>query len=265
MEYPYKLSIITINLNNKEGLQKTIDSVMSQTCKDFEWIVIDGGSDDGSRELIEKYDENINYWVSEPDKGIYNAMNKGIVKSNGEYLLFLNSGDYLYNEQVIDSVFNKIGLADFYVGFQLQGKRIIKVNIDTTKNLIFTLCNYPLPHQSLFIKKNVFKKYGLYREDLKIFSDWVFSFQTLILGNSSIENLNFIVSVFDISGISSTKDALPEWNSYKKEIPIIDELTTFYINNYEYVNFIKSKKLLHFLYRCIFYFYRKIGKYKVNQ
>ena len=96
-----KLSIITINYNNRDGLQKTIESVVSQSFKDFEWIVIDGGSNDGSRELIERYAESISYWVSEPDKGIYNAMNKGIKASNGDYLLFLNSGDSLCDEYVI--------------------------------------------------------------------------------------------------------------------------------------------------------------------
>ncbi len=91
-----KLSIITVNLNNKDGLQKTIDSVISQTFKDFEWIVIDGGSTDGSKELIEKYSDYISYWVSEPDKGIYNAMNKGIKVAKGDYLEFLNSGDIFF-------------------------------------------------------------------------------------------------------------------------------------------------------------------------
>ena len=79
-----KLSIITVNYNNREGLQRTIDSVVSQTFRDFEWIVIDGGSTDGSKELIKQYADHFSYWVSEPDKGIYNAMNKGILKATGE-------------------------------------------------------------------------------------------------------------------------------------------------------------------------------------
>ena len=93
-----KLSIITVNYNNKAGLQKTIDSVVCQTWRDFEWIVIDGGSTDGSKELIEQYQQHFAYWCSEPDKGVYNAMNKGISKAKGEYLNFMNSGDCFYNE-----------------------------------------------------------------------------------------------------------------------------------------------------------------------
>ena len=95
-------SIITINYNNKDGLLKTIESVLCQTYKDFEFIVIDGGSTDGSREIIEKYAGHIDYWVSEPDKGIYNAMNKGIKVAHGDYLNFMNSGDYFYNENVLN-------------------------------------------------------------------------------------------------------------------------------------------------------------------
>jgi glycosyltransferase involved in cell wall biosynthesis len=91
-----KLSIITINYNNLEGLQRTVESVVNQTWQEFEYIVIDGGSTDGSADFIESQSETIDYWVSEPDKGIYNAMNKGIAKASGEYLLFLNSGDHLF-------------------------------------------------------------------------------------------------------------------------------------------------------------------------
>ena len=98
-----KLSIITVNLNNREGLRKTAESVVSQTYKDYEWIVIDGGSTDGSKELIEQYAEHISYWVSEPDKGIYNAMNKGIRQAHGEYFLFLNSGDSLCDDDIVES------------------------------------------------------------------------------------------------------------------------------------------------------------------
>ena len=104
-----KLSIITINYNNRDGLQKTIESVVSQSFKDFEWIVIDGGSNDGSRELIERYAESISYWVSEPDNGIYNAMNKGIRVSKGDYLLLKQQQTILFIHQGIARGRNKVG------------------------------------------------------------------------------------------------------------------------------------------------------------
>ena len=109
-----KLSIITINYNNLAGLQKTIESVVSQTFRDFEWIVIDGGSVDGSRELIERYANSFSYWVSEPDKGIYNAMNKGIVVAKGDYLLFLNSGDWLCDEMALERSFSHHPTKDIF-------------------------------------------------------------------------------------------------------------------------------------------------------
>jgi len=119
-----KLSIITVNLNNKSGLQKTIDSVISQTYKDFEWIIIDGGSTDGSKELIEQYSQYITYWISEPDKGIYNAMNKGIVQAKGEYLQFLNSGDALYDKYVLDKILKATNItSDIITGSIFSNKK----------------------------------------------------------------------------------------------------------------------------------------------
>lgn len=95
-----KLSIITINYNNREGLRKTIESVVAQTTREFEYIVIDGGSTDGSVDVIKEFSDYIDYWVSEPDKGIYNAMNKGVKVAHGDYCQFLNSGDWLYDSNV---------------------------------------------------------------------------------------------------------------------------------------------------------------------
>ena len=94
-----QLSIITINRNDAQGLEKTLESIWKkQSFKDFVHIIIDGASTDNSINIIKKYASHLSYWVSEPDKGIYNAMNKGIIKAKGNYLLFLNSGDWLEND-----------------------------------------------------------------------------------------------------------------------------------------------------------------------
>ena len=114
-KHQVKITIITINFNNCEGLGKTIDSVVSQSCHDYEYIVIDGGSTDGSVNVIKDNADNIDYWVSEKDDGIYNAMNKGIDHATGEYCLFLNSGDTLHDCEVIASVVPVLE-ADIVVG-----------------------------------------------------------------------------------------------------------------------------------------------------
>ena len=100
-----KYSIITINFNNREGLERTIKSVITQTCQDFEYIIIDGGSTDGSIDIIKKYANKIHYWVSEPDNGIYHAMNKGVQFAHGEYLNFMNSGDFFIDIEVLSDLF----------------------------------------------------------------------------------------------------------------------------------------------------------------
>ena len=122
MKEKLKLSIITINYNNAAGLKKTLDSVASQTCTDFEHIIVDGASTDGSVDIIREYENTLASclsplasrlkWLSESDTGVYNAMNKGIKLAKGEYLLFLNSGDYLVEESVLDKVFANDCVAD---------------------------------------------------------------------------------------------------------------------------------------------------------
>lgn len=112
-----RLSIITINYNNIVGLESTVNSVLNQTSKDFEYIVIDGNSSDGSADYLNKEEGNFSYWVSEPDTGIYNAMNKGLKRANGEYLLFLNSGDTLVHEDVLKQVIQSFNSNfDIYYG-----------------------------------------------------------------------------------------------------------------------------------------------------
>ena len=150
-----KLSIITVNLNNRDGLQKTIDSVISQTFKDFEWIEIDGGSTDGSKELIEQYAEHFSYWVSEPDKGIYNAMNKGIKVAKGKYLLFLNSGDGLCDEAVIDDFYSFDAAEDVIAGNIIVDDSIYNVRFSPDEQEIDYqfMCDSTVLHPSSFIKK----------------------------------------------------------------------------------------------------------------
>lgn len=204
-----KLSIITINYNNRNGLQKTIDSVVNQTCRDFEWIIIDGGSTDGSKELIEQYQQYFSYWCSEPDKGIYNAMNKGISKAIGEYLLFLNSGDFLYNEWVIEKSYSYLKNYDFIAADTLcihnNGK---KRRWSFEKQLTaYQLVRYSLSHQSTFIKAKLLHERP-YREDFKIVSDWEQMIYELLINDRSYYYIPQIIACFYEDGVSRTNHIL---------------------------------------------------------
>ena len=204
-----KLSIITINRNNAAGLRKTIESVVSQTYTDFEYIIIDGASTDGSVAVIKEYADKITHWISEPDKGIYNAMNKGILKAQGEYLLFLNSGDWLVDEDVVKDV-NKIDLSDDIISGNLilwdNGNQELREAIKTEELGFEHLYNNRIPHPSTFIRKSLFDKYGFYNEDFKIVSDWGFFMKCLIVNNCSYSNIERTISCYDLNGISSNPE-----------------------------------------------------------
>ena len=155
-----KLSIITINYNNLSGLKKTIESVKSQTFQDYEWIVIDGGSTDGSKELIEENKEYFSYWVSEPDKGIYDAMNKGTILAQGEYCQFLNSGDYLIAPDTLAKIFNRPLQADVNYGdvWFIKDNKVIEKRTYPDKITLSFLFKSPLGHQATFVKTEAAKK-----------------------------------------------------------------------------------------------------------
>lgn len=200
-----RLSIITINFNNKEGLQRTIDSVVKQTWREFEWFLIDGGSTDGGADLVKQYQEYFTCWVSEPDRGVYDAMNKGIRWATGDYCLFLNSGDWLLHENVLMDVFSKEHDKDILVGWIERmkcGNRILDKGFNTENITIRHLLRNSLPHQATFIKRNLFDKYGLYDDTLKIVADWKFFVQCIIFHNATIENLCIPVTYYEGEGLS---------------------------------------------------------------
>lgn len=230
-----KFSIITINLNNVDGLKRTIDSVVSQTYNDYEWIVIDGGSTDGCKEVIEKNQQYFSYWCSEPDKGIYNAMNKGITHANGDYLLFLNSGDELFDNNVLLEIANLNCKADIISGqvIRMDNHHLLRRYDD---NILIQLWRDTLNHQGTFIKRSLFKD-SLYDETYQIVSDWKFWWETLVFKNASYEIVDIVVAIQDMNGISSYKPWRNERERVKNEIipKLFQEIVKDYDHNYTYM------------------------------
>ena len=203
-----KLSIITVNYNDAEGLERTINSVISQTFRDFEFIVVDGGSTDASADVIKEYEAFINYWVSEPDDGIYSAMNKGVNHAHGDYINFMNSGDVFFDETVLEKVFKLNHTEDIVVGdavFYYDGK--LTDSRPSRQISMYHLYSGALPHQASFIKAYLLQKYP-YDESLKIVSDWKFFIQAIVIDNCSFKYIDCVIAKYDNHGISTTNQML---------------------------------------------------------
>ena len=234
-----KLSIITINYNDAKGLKATLESLEAQTYKEFEHIIIDGGSSDGSVPIIKSYEEHIaanrfnnktQYpqmtWVSERDNGIYDAMNKGIAKASGEYLYFLNGGDTLVDEHVLEKLAMEIGKADIIVS---------KINFTDSSGVyhanhqprmarlsLFYFLQKGVQHQSALIRRSLFEQCGMYDLQYKIAGDWDFFLRALVLHNATLYYTDLTLANFDGNGISSThgKEMREEINhSFNQNIP----------------------------------------------
>jgi glycosyltransferase involved in cell wall biosynthesis len=227
-QYNVKISIITINYNNLEGLKRTVENVANQTWQEFDYIVIDGGSNDGSAEYIESQSQYLDYWISEPDNGIYHALNKGIKLAKGEYLLFLNSGDLLFSNDVLKKNHHHLNGTDL-ICFDIHvlglgHDRIIKQ--PDTLNFLY-LFQETFAHQSVFIKRNLFEIVGLYDESLEIVSDWKFFIHALASHHCSYKAVHETLSVFYFDGISSTAYGTFKRKEERKKI-LTEEFLLFY-------------------------------------
>jgi glycosyltransferase involved in cell wall biosynthesis len=227
-----KLSIITINRNNGNGLRQTLASVAEQTFKEFEHIVIDGASTDNSVKVIKNF-PHLTYYVSESDNGIYDAMNKGIKQAKGEYCLFLNSGDYLASSIVISEILVHLNGEDIVCGDILKrkrGKTLLK-KMPHKVSIDFFVDN-SLPHPSAFIKTELLVKLKGYRTYLRIVSDWAFFLEAICKYGASYKYIPIPVSVFIGGGISENfalsmverdkvwEEVFPDtYNAWKKLFP----------------------------------------------
>ena len=189
-------SIITINYNNSKGLINTLVSVNNQKCNNFEHIIIDGFSTDESINILKSIDNENCTWISEKDSGIYDAMNKGILKSKGEYILFLNSGDSFHDQNSLLTLTENLFGFDIVYGDITDKSYNENKKITFPKNLTFEymLCA-GLPHQATAIKRNLFYKYGFYETKYKIISDWAFFISILFIHKISYQYIEVPIAV----------------------------------------------------------------------
>ena len=264
------LTIITINRNNAAGLEKTMQSVVSQTRTDFEYIVVDGASDDDSLAVIHRFAPALGdrlKWISEPDKGIYHAMNKGLAMASGDYVQFLNSGDCLAGKDVVErmtQVLGQKGFPSILYGNMIKempdGKMLEDKSFSGEDITMLGLYIGTLNHSASLIRRDLFDKYGRYDENLRVVSDWKWFLQAIALGEEKPVYTDINVTLFDMTGISETDKELtrkerrqvleesipaPILNDYIRWTPEIRQMRR--IGRYPW-----AKKLVWFLERCLF-------------
>lgn len=211
-----KISVITITFNSEKYLEQTIQSVVNQTYKNIEYIIIDGGSTDSTLNIIRKYDNRIKKWISEPDKGIADAMNKGIALSTGEYIYFLHSDDYLFSKNVIDDFVKEQDefKADIFAHSIIFNKSLGKsVEILPRGYGVWLNLKNGFHHQGTFCRRNVFEKIGGFDVQFKIAMDYDF-FLRAYNNNIPCTKGNSIIAIMRDVGISSKTD----WPSLKKRL-----------------------------------------------
>lgn len=202
-----KVSVITVCYNNLEGLKRTYASVTSQSFQDYEYVIIDGGSNDGSKDFLEAAGEGCS-WVSEPDEGIYNAMNKGVRMSHGEYCIFMNSGDTFYDDEVLAKAAPLLDGRDFYVGNTVTVFPTRRHHVYSPAALTLeSLFDGYIMHQSTFTKTDLLKECP-YSEEFRICSDWELFVTGILLHGKTYGHLDMFVSNFCLDGVSFTMQEL---------------------------------------------------------
>jgi putative colanic acid biosynthesis glycosyltransferase len=191
------VSVITVVFNGEKTLEASIKSVANQTYKNIEYIIIDGDSNDQTKDIIKKHDEHIDYWISEPDNGIYDAMNKAISISNGEWLYFLGSDDFLIDTQVIYRAFQSDN-SDFsiLIGNVIEDSEKVFLSTISWKTNLFNTVH----HQSAFYSRSLFEDF-LYNPKLKVVADYELNF-LIFLKHCKFKYLNQTVARFSTTGLS---------------------------------------------------------------
>ena len=254
------ITVITVVYNDVNGLKKTIESVINQSYHLIEYLIIDGGSTDGTIETIKNYDKNISKWLSEPDKGIYDAMNKGIDMATGDWVIFMNAGDWFYNNDVIGNIFKKLHKDTqlIYGNHEVVYDTYIKVKKAKPESELWKgmICS----HQSLFVKAELLKENKFNYLSYSIVADYHFMFNSWI-SNLKFQYVNTRVACYQSGGISENKLITTRWqtrsvvlekiNNFKTQFHFFKLLLATYLtyyaksilspNFFEYLAKIKNK------------------------
>lgn len=196
---PQKISIITVCYNAESTLEATIQSVINQKYDNKEFIIIDGKSNDKTVDIIKKYEDNIDFWVSEQDSGIPDALNKGIRRATGEWLYFLSSDDLFFDDKVLERIFIGRNLDDSNIIYGsvwfLLGKRKYDGEFDPQKILKQDIC-----HQAQFFKRSIFEILGYYEEQYKYASDWMFNLKAFLHLDVRWKYIDEVIAIFNDNG-----------------------------------------------------------------
>lgn len=200
------VTIITVTYNSSPLLEKTIKSLLEQPIKNYEYIIIDGNSSDGTKNILKKYEDKIDFYISEPDNGIYDAMNKGIKYAHGRYIYFLNSGDYLHKDilKILNPILKKSNVEFLYgnVNYGNINKRY-DGEFNKIKIMYKNICQ-----QAIFYHRSIFTMIGLFDCRYGILADWHFNFKIFAAENIRKKYVDITISYYDNNGISSRKEDL---------------------------------------------------------
>ena len=259
------VTVITVVFNGADHLEETILSILNQTYDNIEYVLIDGGSTDGTLEIIKKYDTAIDYWISEKDGGIYDAMNKGIKLATGEWINFMNSGDILYTNEVLEKIQTKLnnfsnlvyGNAEMFS----EQHHVTVPNNSSSITINSFMMNMPICHQAMFFRKKAFQQIGLFRTNYKICADHDWTVKYLYMGNQ-LEYISINIASCRMDGVSGT--SVYQRNRERMEISLTYFPTSLWLKIYflAIVSFFRSTTFLFFCKVNLLKIYRRF-KYQL--
>lgn len=238
-----KFSIITVSYNAASTIERTLLSIYSQTYQDYEHIIVDGGSSDGTVDVIRNYKDRIAYWISEPDKGVYDAMNKAVKQTSGDWILFLNSDDTLYDKDTLSRLVKKMVSSNtvYYGNVVIEPMHELYGGPFDRKRL----CRENICHQAILYPNSVFRKYA-YDTTYKLYADWHLNIRCMGDTDFRFSYLGETVAYFNVNGLSSRRDDYRFQHDYGRVIK-----DNFGFSYRAYLSYLRLKKQLLLLFRRV--------------